>query len=100
MSRQNESGRMETERGISLVVPADFLELFCFLFKLIQTGHFTQIHSFLLVHSEQIVNITWNSWITSYSYPHFDFCDTFLPMYFVFSVVLQCVAANFGIQSF
>jgi len=100
VSRQNDSGRRETERDISSVVPEVLSELFCFLFKLIQTGHFTQIHSFFLVRSEEIVNITWNSWITSYSYPHSDFCHTFLLMYFVFSVVLQCVAANFSIQSF
>ena len=85
VSRQNDSGRRETERGISLVVPAVLSELFCFLFKLIQTGHFTQIHSFfILVHSEQIVNITYNSLITSYSYTlilifviHFYRCTSF-----------------------
>ena len=75
--RQRKEGNRTRHK---LVVPAVLSELFCFLFKPIQTGHFTQIHSFLLVHSEQIVNITWNSWITSYSLIfviHFYRCTSF-----------------------
>ena len=35
-----------------------------------QTGHFPQNRSFLFVHSEKKLNITYDSWITSYPYPH------------------------------
>ena len=35
-----------------------------------QNGHFRQNHSFLFVHSEKKLNITYDSWITSYPYPH------------------------------
>ena len=35
-----------------------------------QIFHFTSIHSFSIVHSELKVNITCNSWIASYPYPH------------------------------
>ena len=47
-------------------------DLLCLPFKLkctyVQIGQFTQSHSFLIVHSEQRVNITFNPWVTSYPY--------------------------------
>ena len=52
--------------------------LLCFLSELlcqayIETGHFTWIHSFSIVHWEQTVKITCSSWITSYPYCHLCF---------------------------
>ena len=35
-----------------------------------QNGHFRQNRSFLFVHLEKKLNITYDSWITSYPYPH------------------------------
>ena len=39
------------------------------------------------------VNISCNSWITSYPYPHYNFTERFLILiYFVFFVISRCVA--------
>ena len=45
-----------------------------------QNGHFRQNRSFLFVHLEKKLNITYDSWITSYPYPH-NFYQAFFNAY-------------------
>ena len=40
-----------------------------------QTGHFIQIHSSLIVHSEQTVNTNYHPWRDPY--PHYNFYQSF-----------------------
>ena len=39
--------------------------------------------SFLIVHSEKKVKITFNSWTTSHPYPHYIFTRRFLMLFYI-----------------
>ena len=74
----------EKQNEMSACTDEFFYQSYMLLFY-IQSHHFTQNHSFLIVHSERKVIITCNSWITSYPYTSL----WFLPEAFVLINILR-----------
>ena len=82
---QNNSRWGKNTTRCQLVLMNFFIRATFMLLFYIQSHHFTQNHSFLIVHSERKVIITCNSWLTSYPYTSL----WFLPEAFVLINILR-----------